>query len=319
MNGNHKNGHPFHGPEEEYEVEKEWGFLTDSEDHEILMHRDAHFGGSFDVMLGYYGEGDSEKLGINPDFDIDRIHYLAAFEKECQQNLAGLLLTGPEAERVARAREGYRRFKSLYAIENEKDKAPRLIADLVLTEEEEPEAEVEAVVALGERVVPLLLEIVRSDEAYDPLFPGYGFAPYLALVVLSRLKSPMAIRPIFEVLSKETVFGDEGVLAALREIGEPSKSFLLQVLKGEPFTKDNIQAAYALSAFGDDTEVALAAFEVLTQPKNWSKQLFCSYLISLSLGLKETPHWDKFVAFAKSAKLPEPLAEELIEILQEFE
>lgn len=316
INGHEKNGHHLLGEGEEQEIEKPWGFLTDAEDHEILMTRDAHFGGSFKVMLDYYL---GDKIGVNPTFDIDRIRYLAQLEEETGQNLAALLLSAHEVDRVAKAREGYRKFKAIYEIEKEKNPYPRLIADLILSEEEEPKEEIEAIVREGKKVIPYLLQVIESDEAYDPLFPAYGYAPYLAIVCLAKLKAEEAIKPLFEMLSRESIFEDEGVLEALREIGESAKEFLLRSLKAAPFTKDNLQAAYALSAFVDDIEVPLAAFRELKEAKNWEKRLFCSYLISLSLGLKDTPHWDEFVSFSDSPNLPAPLREELLELIREFE
>ena len=47
-------------------------------DNAILMHRDAHFGGDFDVMLDYYQK---EGKGISKDFDIERIQELAQVQK----------------------------------------------------------------------------------------------------------------------------------------------------------------------------------------------------------------------------------------------
>ena len=78
--------------------------IIDSVDKEILMHREAHFGGLFSLMLDYYQEGGK---GVQEAFSLARIEQLALLEKELQQNLAPLYLQGAEAERVGEAKQGY--------------------------------------------------------------------------------------------------------------------------------------------------------------------------------------------------------------------
>ncbi len=69
------------------------------------MHRDAHFGGQFSIMLDYYR---NHGVGENPHFSIDRIEALAVMEKELGQNLAAVFLTISEMETVAEARQAYK-------------------------------------------------------------------------------------------------------------------------------------------------------------------------------------------------------------------
>ncbi len=69
------------------------------------------FGGKFDFMLDYYVK---EGKGVNPDFEIARIRELQVLETGMQQNLAGVLLSGPDAERVAEAKEAYKKLRDLY-------------------------------------------------------------------------------------------------------------------------------------------------------------------------------------------------------------
>ena len=87
--------------------------LVDAIDHEILMHRDAHFGGLFSIMLEYYRQ---EKKGVQPEFDIARIERLAALEEQLKQNLAALFLAAPEMQKVADAREAYQRLRAIYEV-----------------------------------------------------------------------------------------------------------------------------------------------------------------------------------------------------------
>ena len=294
---NGHNGHSFPGVGEEDE-EETYNF-TDEIDHEILMHRDAHFGGDFRVMFDYYIE---ENIGVNPDFEIERIEYLVQIEKEREENLAPMLLTGTEAERIAGAREAYRQLKEVY--EN-KEVLPRLIADLILSEEEESTEEIDAIIAQGREIVPALIKIIRSDETYDPLFPGYGYAPYRAIICLGKIQDPEAIVPLFEALGRETVFGEEIIPHALSMIGEPAKRFLLKLVKSRPLTEDNVHSAFALTAFPDDEQVALAAFEQLQDPEVRDKPLLSVYLLCCCTGLEKNSHRNDFVAMAKDPSFPQ--------------
>ncbi|NDE82578.1 MAG: hypothetical protein EB051_03035, partial [Chlamydiia bacterium] len=63
--------------------------VMDSQDHEILMHRDAHFSGNFSIMLAYYEE---EAKGSYTDFEPKRIRALKEIEEKSQINLADELL-----------------------------------------------------------------------------------------------------------------------------------------------------------------------------------------------------------------------------------
>lgn len=309
-----KNGHSYPGMDEQFLEEEEYQ-ATEAADHEILMHRDSHFGGDFETMIDYYRK---EGVGVHPDIDLERIVYLYQVEKELGQNLAPLLLTGPEAERVARAREAYKQIKEIYALKNEKNPIPRLLADLILSEEEEPEAEMEKIVAQGEKSVPYLIEILKSEEAHDPLSPGYGYAPFLAIQCLGKIRDERAIIPLFEALGKESLFDEETILEALRDIGEGAKKFLLKVLESRPLTEDNINAAFALSGFGDDPEIAQRSFEQLKDPKARQSYIFVSYLLSNCYELKETRYKKDFIAFSDDPQLDSAIRSEMKKIIQEW-
>lgn len=303
------NGYHFH------EAEENEFFLSEELDHEILMHRDAHFGGNFDVMLDYYAQ---DKIGINPDFDISRIEYLAEVEKQNEQNLAPLILTPQEIERVASARKAYRSFKAIYNVEEEKASHPRLIGDLILTEEEEPNEEIQAIVNEGLKISPELIAILKSEDAYDSLFPGYGFAPYLAMVCLALIKDPASIIPIFETVGKPSVFGDEPAFEALANMGDEAKKFLLKLLKSRPLTKDNFNAAIALSYFPPDIELAKASFEELKDSKVRANPHFAIYLCCHADLLKGTEYQKEFTALSQDPHLPHELKEEMRKVVKEW-
>lgn len=315
-----KNGFPYpglseHPPQEEREDEKTHLF-TEEVDHLILMHRDAHFGGDFNVMIKYYQD---EGIGVHPELELERILYLAQIEKELGEDLAPLILTGPEAESVARARQAYTQLKDLYEITEEKSPFPRLIADLILSEEEEPTAALEAVVSQGTRIVPELIALVKSDQAYDPLFPGYGHAPYLAMLALGKIKDPAAIIPLFESMGKEFIFDEMVILESLAQIGEPAKEFLLTTLKGRPITQDNTHAAFALTAFANDPQVAIASFEQLQEEEVQKIPLLRTYLLCNCETLKNTSHRESFIKMAENPALPSGLRKEIKDITQDWD
>jgi hypothetical protein len=318
-----KNGHAYPGlsdghaeREEETPVEEESYVLTDEMDHQILMHRDAHFGGDFKVMLNYYANDD--RVGVQPDFDIERITYLANVEKEMGQDLAPLLLAGVEAEAVGKARQAYAKLKEIYALDEEKNTIPRLIADLILSEEEEPLEEIEKVVSQGTRIIPDLLHLLNAEDFYSPLYPGYGYAPYLAIVCLGKIGDARALIPIFETLSRPIVFDEMVIVEALAALGEPAKQFLLKILTSRPLTHDNIHAAFALVGFSDDPEVAIACFEQLLDSAVQEKPLLRTYLLSSYAALPKTPYREKFIEMANDPKTPADLRADMQQIVKEW-
>lgn len=310
-----KNGHAyqkFDNEQADY-PEEEGSSLTDELDHEVLMHRDAHFGGDFKVMFEYY---EQEGIGTHPDIDLERIAYLAEIEKQLGENLAPLILTGSEAESVAKARRAYENLKEIYEIEEGESPFPRLLADLILSEEEEPAAEIEAVVSQGTRIVPELLHIVKSDDAFNPLFPGYGYAPYLAILCLGQIGDASAIVPLFETLGREMVFDEEPILEAFYAIGDPAKRFLLTLLPGRPITKDTINAAFALTVFANQIDVALVCLEQLKNPEVHEKPLLRSYLLMNCEGIKGTPYEMELAKMGDDCDLPHEFCKEIQSLLK---
>lgn len=314
-NGHHYPGMPTDDESDYADGEEENASLTDELDHEILMHRDSHFGGNFKIMLDYY-HGDNP--GINPDFEIERIEYLAQVEKETGQNLAAMMLSGAEAEKVAKAKEAYRNLKEIYNVEDAKNPIPRLIADLILTEKEDPHEEVEAVINEGDKIIPELIRILKNEESFDSLFPGYGLSPFLAILCLGLLKDERAIIPIFETLSKDIVFEEEVILDALKEIGDSAKSFLLKQVSSRPLTDDNIHAAFALLAFREDSKVAETCFQQLKDRNVQKESLFAAYLLCNCEALKHTDYKDEFIRLANDASMDEELRQEMKLIIQEW-
>lgn len=281
--------------------------LSHAIDNAILMHRDAHFGGQFDIMLDYYQKGGK---GIFADFDIQRIEELAEMEKEMKQNLAPLLLTGPEAEMVAQAKDAYKALRDLYDNPKLKGKAPLLIADLILSEEENPEKEIDAIISKKHEIVPALIDLLRSENFYNPLFPGYGLAPALAAKCLGLIGDKRSLISLFESIGESDFFDDNISLEALKAIGEPAKQFLLKVLHGRPLNEDNEKAAIALLQFRDDPEVVKECLHMLKDPEVRKDIALATYLILSCESLQDEEDREQFIALESDPSTPKELRQD---------
>lgn len=271
--------------------------LINSLENQILMHRDAHFGGSFDVMLEYY---ENEGKGVFPDFNLTNIQNLDVLERQMQQNLSGVFLSGAEAEAVSKAKDAYKKLRDLYQHPTEKNRHARLLADLILSEEEDPEAEIAAIAAEKSAIVPALLHLLKSEDFHDPLFPGYGHAPALAAKCLGHVGDKRSIISLFEAIGESDFFDDEICFEALKAIGAPAKEFLLKVIQGRHINFDNERAASALIYFKDDLEVSKTCLNLLKEPNVRQHLNFATYL---ALACEELPEEDR-VLFNQIANDP---------------
>lgn len=296
--------------------EDQEGFPLNYEiDATIVMHRDCHFAGQFPLMIEYYR---NQGIGVMEEFDLERIEQLAEYEMKIQQNLAALMLTGADAERVANAREAYKNLKEVYEIKDHKSKHPKLIADLILTEDPHAEEEVKAIVAEKAAIVPALVELINSEDFYDPLFPGYGFAPEHALACLQQIGDKRAIIALFESIGKHDFFNEDVAISALWHIGPPAKEFLLKVLRSKPITEDNERAAIALVAFEEDEEVAHACWEILKDLDLRQHMILAGYLILCCEGLQSPTDIAAFKTLGQSESVPRELRPDFKTIIQSF-
>lgn len=281
--------------------------LAYSIDNAILMHRDVHFGGSFPIMLDYYSK---EGRGINQEFDIERIKELYLTEQQSGKNLAALMLSGSEAEKIAKAREKYKQLRDLCEKHSTKNRIPILIANLILAEEEETEQAINEIVEQKSAAVPALIDILRSEDLHDALFPGYGLAPALATQCLGMIGDKRAIISLFELIGEGDFFNEDSLLDALYAIGTPAKEFLLKVLHGRPLNLDNERAAIALTHFTQDSEVASACFKMLQEPDVLKTPLLPTYLALACEGLSAKEQRD-FIKFSKNPVLPTSLQKDM--------
>lgn len=290
--------------------------MIDAIDHEILMHRDAHFGGLFSVMLEYYRK---EGRGVQPEFKISRIEQLDELEKGLKQNLAALYLAGDEAQKVADSLTAYKKLRDIYDMKLEKVTFPRLIADLILTEDEEAESEIKALVDVKDKIVPSLIEILRADDMYDPLFPGYGLTPFLAAKCLEKIGDKRAIISLFEAIGQSDFFADEQILKAFSAIGVPARDFLLKVLHGRPITEDNERAAIGLGAFKGDEEVAEKCFNLLQDADVLKDSCLSTYLALVCEGLKSEEKRKAFKTLSEKSNLSKSLKEDMKSVIREWD
>lgn len=292
--------------------EEEQFSLADATENALLMHRDAHFGGSFDVMIDYY---EKEGKGASPEFTINRLKELQQLEKRLNQNLAALLLSGSEAERIAKSKAIYKRLRALYT-SKKKDlttKHARLIADLILSEEEDPEEEIASIVAEKGTIVPALLELIKEEDFYDPLFPGYGQAPALAIRCLGLIGDgdKRAITALFELIGEHDFLDEDFAITALKQMGEPAKSFLLKILKSKPITYDNERAAVALLQFKEDPEVVKSCFQLLQEIDLKKEMLLATHLILICEGLKDQNERQKLLKIGENPSTPSMLRQDI--------
>lgn len=248
--------------------------LADKYDHDILMHRDVHFSGSFPLMIDYY---EKEGKGTNPEFEIKRLHHLYDVEEKSGQNLSDVFLEIEEKEEVQRGRKKYEELKALY--DSSSLEIPKLIADLILTESFEAEEEIQKVCDKKEAVVSPLIDLLSQEDFYNPLFPGYGHAPAYAATCLGKIKDPKAIPALYEALGRADFFTEEAVLDALKCFGEEARAFLIKVMTKEPFTKDNENAAIALLSLPLDEKLSKIFLSVLSKPSAQKRDSFINYLI----------------------------------------
>lgn len=280
-------------------------------DNAILMHRDAHFGGDFSTMIDYYNKGGK---GVNQEFDLSRIEELHSTQQRTGKDLSPLMLSGAEAEKVSHSRDLYKQLRDLYEKKHVKSSIPRLIADLILAEEEETQQAVQAVVKEKGAIVPALIDLVRTEDFYDPLFPGYGQAPVLAAECLGLIGDKRAIISLFESIGTGDFFNEDVILDAIRTIGQPAKEFLLRVLHGRPLNIDNERAAIALVKFKDDHEVAQACLTMLQEIDLVKEEALATYLVLACEGLSSKKEREALLALAKHPKTPKTVRQDIMAV-----
>ena len=256
--------------------------LLDETDIEILMHRDVHFSGNFDVMVAYYKK---KGVGALTEFSLKKILHLQQIQDKSPEDLSSSLLPEASKAEVEDSKKIYLELRDLY---EKKESSPMAvaIADLILSEEEEPTAEMDLIISYGSNIVPLLINLITTDNLYNPLYPGYGRAPIFAAYCLEKIQDPKAIAPLFHMLGRHHVFADEAFIYALVSFKEIVREFLLQRLIHEPFGKDNEHAAIVLTSMPDDEHTSKTCLKMLHHSQISKHLMLANYLIIGCAGLK---------------------------------
>jgi hypothetical protein len=266
--------------------------FLDSQDIDILMHREIHFSGSFPVMLEYY---EQEGIGAVPDFPLQRIDRLMQEEQRLGRNLAEALLPSSAHRTIEEAKHIYLRLREVYEYPTVHPLS-LAISDLILSEEDVPQEEINALCSYQEAAVAPLVELLKTPQFYDPLYPGYGRAPILAAQCLAKLQDIKAISALFEALGQEHFFTDDAMISALRSFGKDAVDFLLKRLSHKPFSKDNEYAAIALSSFPEEHRIAHASLHLLHDPDVKQIPTLAQYLALGCSALKTTEEKKLFLS-----------------------
>lgn len=282
--------------------------VSDNPDSELLMHRNAHFGGKFDIMLDYYSQ---DGIGVQPDISLDRIEELFRIENEMGEDLAETLLSDTEMAKVEAARQSYEKLREVYEINKPKTPIPKLIANLIFTEDEFPEEEIEAICEHGERAIPLLHDLITSDEFYDPLFPGYGFAPIHAAACLARIGCDKSIHILFERIGSGDFLNEESVIDALTAFGEPAQKFLNEILQSRPIRPDTENAIIALLEFEERASTAKIALELLQDPAIKGHDSLMNYLVFACDQLEDESDQRAFKELKQLSHIPQELYQDI--------
>ena len=282
--------------------------LVYSIDNSILMQRDAHFAGSFPLMIEYYQK---EGRGMLNEIELSRIEELYEIEQRDGVNLSAVMLSGAEMEKIASSRKFYKQLRDLFDADDAKKSIPLLIAELILAEAEDIEGAIQAVVAEKGTIVPALITVLRNEDLHDPFFPGYGQAPELAAQCLGLIADKRAIIALFEEIGAEDFFREEIVLQSLKAIGEPAKTFLLNVLHARPLNNDNERAALALGEFKDDQAVATTCLNMLKELDLKKYPFLGSYLVLVCEGLTDPLQRQELLEIAKQDGTPKTVREDI--------
>ncbi|MCH9612421.1 MAG: hypothetical protein S4CHLAM102_09110 [Chlamydiia bacterium] len=265
--------------------EQEWVDhpLLDAISAEIIMQRDVHFGGDFQVMIDYY---ESDGVGASPDYSIEHIKSLQAQEKESKQNLAESLLPSQAREQVEKFQKLYSDLREVY---EEKHINPVSIAmsDLILSEEEFPESEINTLVDMGERAVKPLEDLMNSTIFHDTLAAGYGIAPRRAAFVLGKIGHPSSLNLLIGCMGKEGYAMDDALIQAISQYGSVAKELVLNKLGSKPISSENVNAAIIASSLPEDEEIAKKALEIFTDKEFIKEPVILQYLVFTMTALED--------------------------------
>lgn len=286
--------------------------VLDQHDALAIVHRDTHFGGNFAIMLDYYKQATGK--GMHPEITLEQIQRLQQLEQLSQYNL-NKLLNPAEQALIKDAQDSYHQLKQLYSIDSRQLLPAQKIADLILSEEEEPVEIIQEITALKEEAVPALLGIIDSENFYHSAFPGYGAAPEMAVRCLCHIKSPNALPVLFSKIGKGDFFFEDVVIEALVAIGQEAKIFLIEKLSSLSASEESEKAAIALIHFPPDKDLAQMAIEKLQDPKFHQYPILLGHLALIACSVTDPVQLKQIEQIHKDSCLPELVRMDLAQLL----
>lgn len=279
--------------------------VFDELDREIIKHKQVHFASSFPAMIAYY---EKESKGAVLPVEIERLQELHGIEQATGHDLATLVLSDQDIVEIKQAKEAYHKIEAL-----EKDQED--LVDLIFSEEEDPKELIEKL-SQNATIRPLLLEMLQSDDFFNPLFPGYGFAPVLAAKVLAKAKEKKAIPLIFERIGQLTFDIENDLFATLANFEQEGIDFLLQILRHKGLSSEVKHAILALAYFEPNEELSIEALRKLQSLPLVNADVHSIVLIELCRALKDQKQRVEFSQLKQTAH-PE-LASEIERIEKDF-
>lgn len=232
--------------------------LFEEEDEVLLAHKKAHFSDTYEVMKEYYKN--PEAKGICEEIYPDRIAQLQKIEEQYKIPLSSYLLSSEKQSRIdtfSRMRDA---FESI--IEEDPVSFEGKLCEAILSEEYVEDL----VEKWSEDFIEnpkILLEIAQSELLQDPLSPGYGQAPVLAILLLGKAKYEEAIPAFFSMIGKADFFVENAVLWALSQMGQAALAFAKKKLVSHPISLENEKAALVLLEFPKSEEISSLAKRLL--------------------------------------------------------
>lgn len=279
--------------------------LIDTPSIEILSQCAVHFGGNLSVMLDYYAK---EGKGCFPDYSLEQIAALMEQVKEFEGPQFDELLPEDAKEAIKKHQKLYQDLREVYEAK-QKHPLARAIADLILTEEDDPQEEIQAVCSLGYPALEPLHDLLNSATFYDALAPGYGVAPALAARCLGEIKNETSLPILLAAVGHQSFSTDEAIIDAIRSFGDKARKFLHQSATRVPYNNLNLSAAMILSSLAPDQETGAIALALLENVDLRSHETFLSYLVLTLEGLEDEGLRKK--ALSLSPQLPKSVQEEL--------
>ena len=286
--------------------------LLDEGDIQVVIQCATHFGANFSIMRDYYQN--PQAPGVHCEITLEQIEQLEKFAATAKRDLISLLSPSDRIQ-IEESQTAYAQLKQIYQINSEQIIPAQKLADLILSEEEEPLEEITAIVNLGEKAIEPLIGVLQDDRFYQSSFPGYGRAPELAARCLKKIKSPRSISVLFSRIGKGDFFFEDVVLETLAAIGEPAREFLERKLVSKPITAENENAAMSLVHFPPCEECIKKVIALLDDESFRCHTVLLAHLVLIAIATTDPEKIEKLHHLRSDASLPEIVRIDLSQLL----